>query len=83
MTFFKAYCRLMHGGEYLKRSIVGGGALRCEVCGAGFIDLADAGLLDNPQVYVPRPGTEEPAAEFVTTQLTVRQGGKTKTVRIA
>lgn len=80
----RAFCRWWHGGEFLRRSIVGGGCLACSRCGAGFVDLADAGLLDSPQVFVPRPGMEEPsAAEFVPTGLTVRQGGRERNVRVA
>ncbi len=80
----RALCRWLHGGYHLRRSIVGGGALECWLCHAGFVDLADAGLLDDPHVNVPRPGTEEPRRpEFVPTSLTVRQGGKARTVRVA
>lgn len=41
----RPWCRLLHRDQALKASVVGGGALRCSFCGAGFTDLYDAGRL--------------------------------------
>jgi hypothetical protein len=39
----RTWCRLAHRGRFLKPSQQGKGSLRCSRCGAGFVDLADAG----------------------------------------
>lgn len=42
-ALFRALCKLRHRGEFLRPARVGG--LRCLACGAGYVDLLDAGLL--------------------------------------
>lgn len=39
----RAFCRTVHRGQFLDLAAVGG--YRCSACGAGFVDLEDAGLL--------------------------------------
>ena len=85
----RVFCRWLHAGRFLRRSVIGGGALSCSACGAGFVDLADAGMLDDATLKVwPRilPGEaerEERRPEFVPTALTVRQGGQIRKVKVA
>lgn len=44
----RGLCRMAHGANYLRPSLVGGGTYRCALCGAGFASPADAvGLPDN------------------------------------
>jgi hypothetical protein len=65
----RAWCRLRHRGRYLTASQQGRGTLRCTKCGAGFVDLADAGrvhlepeertLSTRAQLHLERAGTDE------------------------
>lgn len=41
----RAVCRVLHRGEFLAAALVGHGAWTCLRCGAGFVDLVDAGRL--------------------------------------
>ena len=41
---WSALCRRFHRGSHIDLAEVGG--WRCRRCGAGFVDLADAGLLE-------------------------------------
>jgi hypothetical protein len=85
----RVFCRWFHGGRFLRRSLVGWGALTCSACGSGFVDLADAGMLDDARLKVwPRtlPGEaeqEKRRPEFVSTALIVRQGAQIREVKVA
>ena len=85
----RTLCRWFHAGRFLQRSIIGGGALACATCGSGFVDLADAGMIDDARLTVwPRilPGDAEREGrrpEFVATALVVRQGGQIRKVKVA
>lgn len=69
-----AWCRYFHAGRHLKPGLVGG--LRCERCGAPFSDLADAGLMEEMSVSVPRYGlgVVESREQFVPMSYRVYRG---------
>jgi hypothetical protein len=85
----RVFCRWFHGGRFLRHSVVGSGALTCCACGSGFVDLADAGMIDDvrltgwPRILPGEAEREERRPEFVPTALSVRQGGQIRKVKVA
>ncbi len=72
------WCRWRHRGARLRPAYVGG--LRCSLCGAGFADTVDAGVIELITVKLTRFQIEEAEgkrAAFVPTVFRVIRGGKT------